>query len=224
VSKGLANKADKRRWQDALAAEQRRRELAKRAAAMAERALAMEQCRQESDKLAVATAKKALAAEQCCRELAKHTAEMAVKALATEQRHQESAKCAAEMAEKGLATEHCCQELAKCTATLADSVLAKEQRLSLLAAMALAEYDAQTIVSWDAAMVEAIKHAMTLVVMALTKLKAAPKLRYGGPPLTYFSPPLTAKEVAKLDAAILDKQRRHETAAREKSLADEAKE
>jgi hypothetical protein len=64
------------------------------------------------------------------------------------------------------------------------------------------------------------KHATTLGVMALTKLKAAPKLRYGGPPPTHFSPPLTAKEVAKLDAATLDKQRRAST--QEKALTDKA--
>ncbi len=55
-------------------------------------------------------------------------------------------------------------------------------------------------------------------VMALTELKAAPKLRYGGPPPTHFPPPLTAKEVAELDAATLDKQR--QAAAQEKALAD----
>jgi hypothetical protein len=70
--------------------------------------------------------------------------------------------------------------------------------------------------------VEAVDHVTTLGVMALTKLKAAPKLRYGGPPLTHFSPPLTAKEVAKLDAATLDKQRHLEMAAREKALAGNA--
>ncbi len=59
---------------------------------------------------------------------------------------------------------------------------------------------------------EAAKHATTLAVMVLNKLKDAPKLRYGGSSLTHFSPPLTAKEVAKLDAATLDKQRPHETA------------
>jgi hypothetical protein len=90
--------------------------------------------------------------------------------------------------------------------------------------MALAEYNAQTIASWDAAVGEVTKHATTLAVMALTELKAAPKLRYGGPPPTHFPPPLTAEEVPKLDAATLDKQRRHKTAGREKGLADEASE
>jgi hypothetical protein len=71
---------------------------------------------------------------------------------------------------------------------------------------------------------EAVDHVMTLGVIALTELKAAPKLRYGGPPPTHFSPPLTAKEVAELDAATLNKQRRYEMAAREKALADEANE
>ncbi len=65
------------------------------------------------------------------------------------------------------------------------------------------------------------EHATTLAVTALTNLKAAPKVRYGGPPLTHFSLPLTAVEVAELDAAILDKLRRHETAAREKALAED---
>ncbi len=120
-----------------------------------------------------------------------------------EQRRRESAERAAETAEKALA---------------------EEQRLSSLAKMVLAEYDAQTIASWDAAAVEAVDHLTTLGVMALTELKTTPKLRYGGPPPTHFSPPLTAKEVAKLDAATLDKQCHHKMAAREKALADEASE
>ncbi len=101
-------------------------------------------------------------------------------------------------------------------AVTAEKALAKEQGLSLLAKIVLAEYDAQTIASWDAAAVEAV----ALEVTALTKLKAAPKLRYGGPPPTHFSPPLTAKEVAELDAATLDKQR--QAATQEKALADKA--
>jgi hypothetical protein len=88
--------------------------------------------------------------------------------------------------------------------------------------MALAEYDAQTIASWDAAAVEVVDHVTTMGVMALTKLKPPPKLRYSGPPLTHFSLPLTAKELAKLDAATLDKRRR--AAAQEKALVDEANE
>ncbi len=100
--------------------------------------------------------------------------------------------------------------------------MAEEQRLSLSAKMALAEYDAQTIASWDAAAVEAVDHVTTLGVMALTKLKTAPKLGYGGPPLTHFPPPLTAKEVAELDAVTLDKRCCHKMAMREKALADKA--
>ncbi len=98
--------------------------------------------------------------------------------------------------------------------------MAKEQRFSLSAKLAVAEYDAQTIASWDAAAVDVVNHAKTMGVMALTKLKAAPKLRYGGPPPTQFSLPLTTREVAKLEAATLDKQ--HQAAAQEKALADEA--
>ncbi len=90
--------------------------------------------------------------------------------------------------------------------------------------MVLAEYNAQTIASWDATTVEAVDHVTTLGVMALTELKTAPKLRYGGPPRTHFSPPLTIKEVDNLDSATLDKQRCHEMAAREKALANEANE
>ncbi len=104
------------------------------------------------------------------------------------------------------------------------TALDKEQRCSLSAEVALAEYDAQTKAFWDAAMVEAAKHAMTLAVTVLAELEAAPKLRYGASPLTHFSPPLTAAEVAKLDAAILDKRRCHETATWEKALADDANE
>ncbi len=163
--------------------------------------LAAEQCRRELAKRAAGTAENALAVKQCCQELAKRTAETAEKALAMEQRRQELAKHAAATAEKALA---------------------EEQRLSLLAKMALAEYNAQTIASWDAATVEAVNHVTTLGVMVLTKLKTAPKLRYGGPPPTYSSPPLTAKEVAELDATTLDKQHRHKMAAREKVLANKA--
>ncbi len=128
------------------------------------------------------------------------------------------------LAERTLANEHHCREAAECSATLVVTVLAEEQGLSPLAEMALAEYDAQTIVSWDAAAVEAVKHTTTLVIMALTKLKAAPKLRYSGPPPTHFSPPLTAKVVAKLDAATPNKRHCHKTAAWEKALANKANE
>ena len=77
----------------------------------------------------------------------------------------------------------------------------------MLAEAALAEYDIQTKASQNVATAEAAKHATMLVVTVLVELKAAPKLRYGGPPPTHFSLPLTAKEVAELDAAILVKQR-----------------
>jgi hypothetical protein len=126
---------------------------------------------------------------------------MAENALATEQHHQELAECAAATAENALAAEQCCQESAECAAATAKKALAEEQGLSLLAKMVLAEYNAQTIASWDAAAVEAVM----LGVIALTELKTAPKLRYGGPRPTHFSLPLTAKEVAELNAATLDK-------------------
>jgi hypothetical protein len=142
-----------------------------------------------------------LAAKHCCRELAERAAALADSVLAVEQHHRESAECAG---------------------ALAVMTLAEEQCLTLSAEVALAEYDAQTIASWDAAMVETAKHATMLVVTVLTKLKAPPKVRYGGPPLTHFSSPLTAEEVAELDAATLDKQRCHKMAAREKALADKA--
>ncbi len=262
-AKALANEADKRCQQNVLAMEQCCQELAKRAAATAEKALAMEQRRQELAKHAAATAEKALAmeqrhqelaehaaaraenmlaVEQCRQELAKCVAATAEKALAAEQCHQELAERAAETVEKTLAAKHCCRELAKHAAALADSVLvpeqphqesaeraaalavtalAEEQRLSSLAEVVLAEYDAQTIASWDAAAVETAKHATMLAITALTKLKAAPKVRYGGPPPTHFSLLLTAKEVAELDAATLDKQHCHKIAVREKTLAGE---
>ncbi len=126
------------------------------------------------------------------------------------------------LAERTLTDEHRPREAAECSATLAVTALAEEQHLSLSAEMMLREYNAQTIVSRDAATVEAAEHTMMLAVMALTKLEATPKLRYGGPPPTHFSPPLTADEVAELDVATLDKQCRHKMAAREKALADEA--
>ncbi len=184
--------------------------------------LAAEQRRQESAECAAATAENALAAEQRRRESVECAAATAENALAAEQRRQESAKRAAETAEKALTTEQRRRESAERAAARAEKALAKEQCLSSLAKIALAEYDAQTITSWDAAAVETVDHVTTLGVMALTELKTAPKLRYGGPPPTHFSLPLTAKEVAKLDAATLDKQRCHEMAAREKALANEA--
>ncbi len=119
-----------------------------------------------------------------------------------------------------MATEQCRQESAKRAVAMAAKALAKEQRLSPSAKIALAEYDAQTIESWDAAMVEVVNHVTKLGVMALTKLKATPKLRYGGPPPTHFPLLLTAKEVAELDATTLNKQR--QVATQEKALADEA--
>ncbi len=118
--------------------------------------------------------------------------------------------------ENALAAEQRRRELAKRAAVTAEKALAKEQCLSLSAKMVLAEYNAQTIASWDAAVVEVV----TLGVTALTELKAAPKLRYSGPPPTHFSLPLTAKEVAELDAATLDKRR--QAATQEKALADKA--
>ncbi len=90
-AKALANEADERRRQDALAVEQRCRESAERAVAMAEKALAVEQCRQKSAERAAAKAETALAMEQRRRELANHAAAMAENALAMEQCRQESA-------------------------------------------------------------------------------------------------------------------------------------
>ncbi len=87
----------------------------------------------------------------------------------------------------------------------------------------MADYDTQTKESRDAAAGEAAKHATTLAVTALAELEAAPKLRYGRPPLTHFSLLLTAAEVAKLNATILDKQSRHETATREKAFLSRSK-
>ncbi len=71
---------------------------------------------------------------------------------------------------------------------------------------------------------QAAKHGTTLAVTALTKLKATPKVRYGGPPPTHFSLPLTAAEVAKLDATNLDRRHHHKTAVRERALTNEANE
>ncbi len=202
-AKAIADKADKQRRQDPLAVEQCRRESDERAAATAEKVLAVEQRHRESAERAAEMAEKALAAKHCRQESAEHATVTAENALAVEQRRQELAERAAATAENYLAAEQCRRESAECAAATAEKALAKEQGLSSLAKMVLAEYDAQTIASWDATAVEAV----TLGVMALTELKAAPKLRYGGPPPTHFSPPLTAKKVAELDAATLNKQR-----------------
>ncbi len=113
------------------------------------------------------------------------------------------------LAKKVLAEEQRCHETATQEKALANE--ANEQRQAAAQEKALAD---EAHVQCQMA-----EHAMTLAVTALTKLKATPKVRYGGPPPTHFSPPLTAAEVADLDATILDKRRRHETAAREKVLA-----
>ncbi len=202
--------------------EQCRPELAKHAVATAEKALAVEQRRQELAKRAAATAEKTLAAEQFRRKLAERAAETAEKTLAAKHCCQELAKRAVALADSMLAVEQCHRESAKRAAVSGVTALAEEQCLSLSAEVALVEYDAKTIASWDAAAVETAEHATTLVVTVLTKLKATPKVRYGGPPPTHFSPPLTAKEVARLNSATLDKRRCHEMAAREKALADKA--
>jgi hypothetical protein len=200
----------------ALAMEQRHQESAERAAATAEITLAVEQRRQELAERAAETAEKALAAKHCRQESAEHAAATAENALTAEQHRRESAECAAATVENALVVEQCRRESAERAAAMAEKALAEEQGLSLSAKMVLVEYDAQTIASWDAATVEAV----ALGVMVLTKLKAAPKLRYGGPPPTHFPPPLTTKEVAELNAATLNKQSR--AALKEKVLADEA--
>ncbi len=159
---------------------------------------------------------------QHCQESATCAAALAELVLAEEQCCQELEERAAVSAERTLANERCHWEVAECSAMLAETALAKEQRCALSVEAALTEYNAQTKASWDAAMVEVAKHVTTLGVTMLAKLKATPKLRYGGPPPTHFSLLLTAAEVAELDAAILDKQRCHEMAAREKALAIDA--
>jgi hypothetical protein len=163
-----------------------------------------------------------LVKEQRHRESAECTVAMAKSVSAKERRCQKSAERAAVSAERTLADEHRCREAAERSATLVEIALAEEQPCSLLAEAALAEYNAQTKAPWDAAAVEAAKHAMTLAVTVLDKLKAAPKLRYSGPPPTHFSLPLTAAEVAELYAAILNKCCHHKTAAWEKALANNA--
>ncbi len=83
--KAWANKADKQRRQDALAAEKCCQESAEHAAATAESALAKEQRCRESAERAVLTTEWALAKEQCHKESAEHAAAMAELALAKEQ-------------------------------------------------------------------------------------------------------------------------------------------
>ncbi len=113
------------------------------------------------------------------------------------------------LAEKALAEERRCHETATQEKLLADEANEWCQAAAREKALADEAHEQR----------QTAEHATTLGVTALTKLKATPKVRYGGPPPTHFSPPLTAAEVAELDAAILDKRRHHETAAREKALA-----
>ncbi len=113
------------------------------------------------------------------------------------------------LAKKALAKVQCHHEMATQEKALADEANKQCQAAAWEKALADKAHE----------QCQMAKHATTLVVTVLTKLKAAPKVRYRGPPPTHFPPPLTAAEVAELDAAILDKRRHHETAAREKALA-----
>ncbi len=146
--KALANEADKRRRQDALAKEQccheanerhlqdalankqHCHEAAARNAASVELLPAKERRCRELAECAAAMAENTLAAEQCRRESAECAVVTAENALAEEQHRQESAERAAATAEKALADEvdegHC-QEEATHAAALADMALAKER-------------------------------------------------------------------------------------------------
>jgi hypothetical protein len=201
----LANEADERRRQDALAVEQCRQESAERVAAMAENALAAEQRRQESAKHAAETESRLNALQQRRRTRwpRSNAAESQPNVLQKRWRKGWPRSNAAESRPNAL------QRRQRKHWPWSNISLRRQK-------MAFVEYDAQTIASWDAAVVEVV----ALGAMVLTELKATPKLRYGGPPPPHFSPPLTAKEVTKLDAATLDKQR--QAAAQEKALADEA--
>jgi hypothetical protein len=158
---------------------------------------------QEDTVHAQALAKKALAKEQRHHETAAQEKALADKAnerrqaaaretVLTDKAHERHQAAVWENALANQANKLCRQESAECAAATAKKALADETHEQRRTA----------------------KHATTLAVTVLTKLKAAPKVRYGGPPPTHFSSPLTAAEVAELDAAILDKRRRHETAAR----------
>ncbi len=113
--KALAKQSDERHRQDALAAEQHCRELAKRAALSAELALVVKHGCWELAKCTAALVESVLAVEQCCQELV---------------------DCTAVLAEMTLANEHCCLEAAECSATLGETAPAKEGCCSLLAAQA----------------------------------------------------------------------------------------
>jgi hypothetical protein len=120
------HEANKRRLQDVLANEQCRHEVAACDAALVELALAEEQRRRELAEHAAVMAENALAAEQRCRESAERSAAMAENALAREQRGRELVECAAERAEKALAMEQRRRELAERAAATAEKALAKD--------------------------------------------------------------------------------------------------
>jgi hypothetical protein len=131
-------------------------------------------------------------------------------------------------AEKVLAEEQHCHEAAAREKALADKANKRHQAAAREKALADKANKRHQATAREKALADeahkqrqTAEHATTLAVTALTKLKATPKVRYGGPPPTHFSPPLTATEVAELDAAILDKCRCHKTAAREKALAED---
>ncbi len=82
--KALADKADKWCRQDALAAEQHYRELAKCAAALVKLVSAAERCRQELADCTAVLAKTTLANEHCCLEVAERGAMLGETVLAKE--------------------------------------------------------------------------------------------------------------------------------------------
>ncbi len=121
--KTLADKADERHRQDALAKEQCCHEANKQ---RLQDALANKRRRHEAAACNAALVELAHSKEQRCRESAEHDAAMAENALAAEQRHQELAECAAVTAENALTAEQRHQESAECAAATAEKALADE--------------------------------------------------------------------------------------------------
>jgi hypothetical protein len=203
--KALANEADERRWQDALAKEQCHYEANDQ---RLQDALANKRCCHEADARDAASVELTLAEEQRRRESAERAAAMVENALATEQRRQESAECATATAEIALAAEQRRQELAERAAATAEKVLANEvdeQRCQEEAAHAAASAD--MALAEERRCHEMVTTAAMVAEKAITQLAA-----------TLAEMASTAHEKALADEA---NERRRAT-ARDKALADEA--
>jgi hypothetical protein len=228
--KTLADKADERRRQDALAKEQCHHEANKR---RLQDALANEQRPHE------AAAHSGIGGTGTCRRVMLQRyggcdAAMAENALAAEQRHQELAECAAVTAENALAVEQRRRESAERAAATAEKALADEvdeQRpqkeaahAAALAAMVLAKERHCHEIATTAAMVA----EKAIAQLAATLAEMASTTEQGCHEAATWEKSLTDEANKQRRATALEKalandaNKQRQAAAQEKALADKA--